>query len=50
MKYLSGFASMVLGVLSISMPLLGVPLMVLGYYIMSFGDQDEAPSAGEDAG
>ncbi len=38
---------MVLGVLTISAPILGVPLMVLGYYIMAFGDADEAGSMGE---
>lgn len=47
MKYLSGLASMVLGILTISAPILGVPLMVLGYYIMAFGDADETGSAGE---
>ena len=49
MKYLSGLASMVLGVLTMSAPMLGVPLMVLGYYIMAFGDADETSSVGEDA-
>ncbi len=47
MKYMSGLASMVLGILTISAPILGVPLMVLGYYIMSFGDAEEAGSNGE---
>ena len=48
MKYMSGLASMVLGVLSISVPMLGVPLMVIGYHIMAFGDAEEAGSPGED--
>ncbi len=50
MKYMSGLASMVVGVLSISVPMLGVPLMFIGYYIMAFGDDGDAGSAGEDAG
>ena len=38
---------MVLGVLTLSAPMLGVPLMIMGYYIMSFGDPDETGPAGE---
>lgn len=44
MKYLSGLASMALGVLTIWAPILGVPLMALGYYIMAFGDSEETSS------
>lgn len=49
MKYLSGLASTVLGVLSISVPMLGGPLILIGYYIMAFGDADETSCASEDA-
>ncbi len=38
---------MVLGILTISAPMLGVPLIALGYYIMAFGAEDETGSAGE---
>lgn len=50
MKYFSGLASMVLGVLSISVPMLSGPMVVLGYYVMAFGDAEEAGDSGEDAG
>ena len=38
---------MVLGVLTMYLPVLGVPLTTLGYYIMALGDEQEAGSQGE---
>lgn len=47
MKYMSGLASTVLGVLTVYLPMLGVPLMVLAYYVAAFGDADETSSTSE---
>ncbi len=38
---------MLLGVLTLSAPMLGVPLIALGYYIMAFGDEEETGFPGE---